>query len=272
MKSELLNQHNRYAWLLAWPLILLAVLLSCTQSGDASTPDTTERDAVAGFGQKAITAYVTASPVDPAAAVALYGALVATSRGQGGFPFPAERVLAVIGRTPKLQATRTDKTRVWTVSADVLTGSGAQGWQQQVVITAEGIYRVEGLPGRIPLTPTAAPDQNNEQGHELTRVDPGSPAYTTVSDFFAAWLTGKGYLSRVADQSIAAFTTPPYIKTTLESVSASRDTEKIEKSVTVNAVISVQKTTVTKLSYTLTLAAVGGRWVVSDVTAAPADE
>ena len=35
MKSELLNQHNRYAWLLAWPLILLAVLLSCTQSGDA---------------------------------------------------------------------------------------------------------------------------------------------------------------------------------------------------------------------------------------------
>lgn len=271
MKSEVLQQHNKYAWVLAWPMILLALLNSCTHAGEAASSDTTERDTVNGFGQKAISAYVSASPVDPAAVTAIYGAMVAAGRG-GGFPFPAERVVAVIGRTPMLQATRSDKTRVWSVSADVLTPDGAQGWQQQVLITAEGVLRVEGLPGRIPLAPAAVPDQDNEHGQELTKVEPGSPVYTTVSDFFNAWLTGKGDLNRVANDSIPAFSAAPYSRTTIESVTASRNPEKIEKSITVSAVISAQKTTTTRLAYTLELAAAGGRWVVSDIAASRPDQ
>lgn len=272
MKSEVLAQHNRFAWVLAWPLILFAVLASCTQSGNASTSETTDRDAVGGFGQQAIAAYVSASPVDPAAVTAIYGTLVSAGGKGGGFPFPAERVLAVIGRTPTLQATRSDKSRVWSVAVDVLTSNGAQGWQQQVIITAEGAFRAEGLPGRIPLAQTAAPDQDNEHSHEFTTVEPGSPMYTTVSDFFSAWLTGKGDFSRVANESISTFSSPPYSKTVIDSVNASRNPEKVEKSVTVDVVIFAQKVTTTKLSYTLELSAVGGRWVVSNIAAAPAEQ
>ncbi|HYB37801.1 MAG TPA: hypothetical protein VEF72_20010 [Mycobacterium sp.] len=99
MKSELLAQHNRYAWLLAWPLILFAVVGSCAQSfsSGSTASDTGEKDAVQGFGQRAITAYVSASAVDTAAVAAIYGPLVAAPSDGTGFPFAAETVLGVIG-------------------------------------------------------------------------------------------------------------------------------------------------------------------------------
>lgn len=271
MKSELLTQHNKYAWFIAWPVILLVALASCTQSysGNSTPSDMAERNAVQGFGQKAITAYVSASPADTAAVDGIYGPLVAAPSDGTGFPFPAETILGVTGAgTPDLVVTRTDKNQVWNVRADVLTVEGEQRWLQQIVAIPGGSYRVEGLPGKIPGAKIAAPPTPDEQGHELTKVDAGSPIHTTVADFFDAWLTGQGDLSRLASDSVSAFPEPPYSKVLIDSVNASRNTEKIGGSVNVSVSVIAAKIASEKISYNLTLTAVGGRWVVTDVAAA----
>lgn len=288
MRSELLAAHNRYAWLVAWPLILLAVVASCTRSCSGGSPvmDSAERDAVQAFGQKAVKSYVSASPVDMAGVEAIYGPLVAAPSDDAGFPFPAETVVSVTAgtgclggstadgrpvQTPELLATREDKTKVWIVRADVLTDSADQCWQQQVVTAAGGAYRVDGLPGRIPAAPIASPPlRQEEQGHGLTRVESGSQIYTTVAEFFDAWLAGQGDFSRLAGDTVRAFSEPPYGSISVDEVSASRQPDKPDKSVNVAASITATKIAKMKLFYNLTLTAVGGRWVVTDVSAAPA--
>jgi hypothetical protein len=286
MKSELLKQHNTYAWFVGWPLILFAMLSSCTQSCSqgSTASDSAQRDAVQGFGQKAVAAYVSASAVDTAAVDAIYGPLVGAPSDDTGFPFPAETVLAVTAgaacgngrgsdgqpvQTPKLVATKTDKSQVWSVNTEVLTGRGDQCWQQQVVVTASGLYRVEGLPGQIPPAPTALPPSDDEQGHGLAKVEAGSPIYLTVAEFFDAWLTGQGYLSLVASDDVRAFSEPPYGSISIDSVNASRQPDKPEKSITVAASVLGRKIATEKLTYNLTLTAAAGRWVVTDVAAAP---
>lgn len=273
MKSELLAQHNKYAWLLAWPLILFAVVGACAQSfsSGSTASDTGENDAVQGFGQKAITAYVSASAVDTAAVTAIYGPLVAAPSDGTGFPFPAETVLGVIGAgAPDLVATRAHKSQVWNVRADVLTVRGEQRWLQQIVAIPGGSYQVEGLPGKIPGAKIAVPPAPDEQGHGLTKVDAGSPIYTTVADFFDAWLAGKGDLSRLASDSVDAFSEPPYSKVSIDSVNASREPEKVAGSVNASVSVIAEKISGEKMFYNLTLTAVGGRWVVTDVAAAAA--
>ena len=270
MRSELLSQHNKYAWVVAWPLILFTALASCTQSQGATASDTSEGDAVGRFGQKAITAYVSASPVDTGAVEAIYGPLVAPPGDDAGFAFPAEKVLGVIAGTPKLLVTRTDKTRVWSVSADVVTGSGEQRWQQYIAVTASGGYRVEGLPGVIPSDPTALPETADQQGHGLTKIDAGSAIYSTVADFFDAWLTGKGDLPRVASDSVPAFPKPPYNTVSIDSVCACREPENPNGSLTATVSVIARKVASEKMAYNLTLTAIGGRWVVTDVSAVPA--
>jgi hypothetical protein len=273
MKSELLAQHNKYAWVIAWPLILLAALASCTQSfsSGSTASDSAEKNAVQGFGQKAITAYVSASAVDTAAVTVIYGPLVAAPSDGTGFPFPAETVLGVIGAgDPDLVATRADKSQVWNVRVDVLTVRGEQRWLQQIVAIPGGSFQVEGLPGKIPGAKIVVPPAPDEQGHGLTKVDAGSPIYTTVADFFDAWLTGKGDLSRLAGDSVDAFSEPPYSKVSIDSVNASREPDKVAGSVNASVSVIAEKIASEKISYNLTLTAVGGRWVVTDVAAAAA--
>lgn len=272
MKSELLTQHNKYAWIVAWPVILCAALASCTQSCSAGSTasDSAERDAVQSFGQKAIAAYVSASPGDTVAVDNIYGPLVASQSDGAGFPFPAETILGVTSSgAPDLVASRADKSQVWNVRADVLTAKGEQRWLQQIIAVQDGSsYRVEGLPGKVPGAKMAAPPALDEQWSGLTKVDSGSPIYTTVADFIDAWLTGRGDLSRVANDSVGAFSEPPYDKVAIDSLRTSREPEKVSGSINVSVSVVAAKVVSEKMSYNLTLTAVGGRWVVTDIAAA----
>lgn len=275
MKSELAAWHNSYAWWVAWPLILFAVLGACSHSCSApAAGGGVVKAKVNSFGQEALVAFVSASPGEHGRAEVAYGSLVqpacdtsaAPARPDScGFPYPDQTVLGVADREPVLLGTRADKSQEWEVSAAVLATDGQQIWQQRVIVTAKGVYRLDGLPGVIPPEPTEPPTSGARQ---LSKLDEKSAVYTTVKDFLNAWLTGSGDLSRVADTTtVAAFKTPPHDSVEILSVDASRVPEKIEGSITAATTIIATKSAATEMSYTLTMAAASGRWIVTNVSA-----
>jgi hypothetical protein len=93
----------------------------------------------------------------------------------------------------------------------------------------------------------------------------------TLRDFFAAWLTGHGDLSRVADTTaIPLFATPPYAS--VQVLSASTGTalpQDVSGSLAVAVTVLATETASAEISYTLQLSASAGRWIVSSVSAAP---
>lgn len=271
MKSELAARHNQYAWLVAWPVILLLVMSSCARScsADHSAADTDVLDAVRVTGEKAVTAYVGASASNPAAAEAIYGPLVAPPP-KAAFPYPGEDVISSTAGTPKRATTRPDQSQVWRVPVQVLTANGEQTWQQYITVTADGQYQVNGLPGHIPGISQVAPAGAETEDHGLTSVGPDSKIYAAVQDFLTAWLVGDGDLSRFASDSIPAFPSPPYGgEIVIESLSASKTPDKPEGSITVSVTITATKVAKEEISYNLSLTGSDGRWIVTDYQAAP---
>lgn len=288
--SELGKQHNKYVWWVMWPLVLILLARSCGGTPDtAGATETT--DAVKGFGQTAIQVFVGSSPADTAAAEFYYGPLVAPGPEGGGFPYPGETVLGVSARTPVLkEKARPDKSQAWLVTADVITDDGAQTWQQYVVVTDKNTYQVDGLPGRVPperMTPlNQIQSQQGGQGAQTCAKTTGqgggteqegqqgvtqdSPVCGTLKDFFNAWLTGNGDLTRVANSSVPTFVSPPFDTVEIESIRQSNNPDKIEGTITVASTIIATKIKSQKMFYNLTLTGASGRWVVTDASATPA--
>lgn len=287
--SELGKQHNKYVWWIMWPLVLILLARSCGGGGDQTGISETS-DAVKGFGQSAIVAFVGSSPADTAGAESYYGPLVAPGRDGGGFPYPGETVLGVSARTPKDKGTLSDKSRSWLVIADVITDEGPQTWQQYVVVTEKNTFRVDGLPGFVPPEKLAPLDQiqsqqggqgaqscantaaqsNSSTGQQGQGLTQDSPVCTTLKDFFNAWLTGNGDLTRVANDSVPTFVTPPFDTVEIESIKPSNNPDKIEGTITVATTVIATKIKSQKMFYNLTLTGASGRWVVTDASAAPA--
>lgn len=286
--AELSKQHNKYVWWIMWPIVLILLARSCG-GGDDQSDGTETLDEVKGFGQSAIVAFVGSSPADTAGAESYYGPLVAPGRDGGGFPYPGETVLGVSARTPKKKDTLRDKSTSWLVTADVITDEGPQTWQQYVVVTDKNTFRVDGLPGFVPPEKLAPLDQiQSQQGgqgaqtcatatgqsastsQEGQGVTQDSPVCQTLKDFFNAWLTGNGDLSRVANDSVPTFVTAPFDTVEIESIKPSNSPDKIEGTITVASTVIATKIKSQKMFYNLTLTGASGRWVVTDVSASPA--
>lgn len=272
MQSELLSLHNRYAWFVVYPLLLLALIGACGRDSGVVQDSASEGD-VRDTGQEAVTAYVSATTTDSAAAEQIYGSLVTPVKAADGqeepFPFPGLTVLAASSSKPELKETRSDKTKIWAVDVHVLTDAGALTYEQSVAETADQAYRVDALPGLMPPPRRAEVPETQQATANFAGVDPGTSVYTTVHDFFAAWLTGDGDISRVADTTVPLFPEPPYSTVTLETVNASKVPDKIEGSITVVASLIAERIVPEKLNYNLTLTGASGRWVVTDATAVP---
>lgn len=273
MQSELLTLHNRYAWFVVYPLLLLALIGACGRGSDVVDNSVSEGD-VRDTGQEAVTAYVSATTTDSAAAEQLYGPLVAPVKAADGqtqpFPFPGLTVLAASSGKPELKETRSDKTKIWAVDVHVLTDAGALTYEQSVAETGDQAFRVDALPGLMPPPRRAEVPETQQAIANFVGVDPDTAVYTTVRDFFAAWLTGDGDISRVADTAtVALFPESPYSSVTLETVNASKVPDKVEGSITIVVSLIAERIAPEKLNYNLTLTGASGRWVVTDATAVP---
>lgn len=279
MQSELLTLHSRYAWFVVYPLLILALIAACGGRSDGAG-DSSSDENIRDTGRAAVEAYVSATATDSAAAEEVYGPLVAppkTSDGQQqGFPFPGLTVLSASAGTPRLVETRPDKTTIWAVEVHVITDTGMRTYEQRVAETVEPAYRVEGLPGRVPPPRRAPMPDKPLTDQQFAEVRADTPehstahdAYSTVKDFFDAWLAGKGDVKRLADASVPLFEQPPYSEVVLTSVSASKMPNKIDGSITVSATVIATDAAPEELHYTLTLTGASGRWVVTDVTAVP---
>lgn len=272
MQSELLTLHNRYAWFVVYPLLLLALFAACGR-GSGTAGDAASEDDVRDTGQTAVTAYVSATGTDSAAAEQIYGHLVAPTKAADGqlqaFPFPGLTVLAASSGKPELKETRPDKTKIWAVDVHVLTDSGALTYEQSVAETADQAYRVDALPGRVPPARQAEMPETQQAAAQFVGVEQGTAVYSTVHDFLMAWLTGDGDISRVADDTVPRFPQPPYSEVALETINASKVPDKIDGSITVYVSLIATEIAPEKLNYNLILTGASGRWVVTEVTAVP---
>jgi hypothetical protein len=266
-KTEIGALYQRYVWFVVWPLLIFLLIGACSRSCSPPAGDSdTTRVSASAYGAAAVLAYLTASPADLGKLTAIFGVLVKTPDGQG-FPLPQETVVAAFTSGTEPQDVGKGRSG-WLVKETVITADGVQEWQVPVVSDGTG-YRAVTLPGVIPAPPTSASIPSGAS--EKIEVSNNSELSVTLRDFFAAWLTGHGDLSRVADTTaIPVFATPPYAS--VQVLSASTGTalpQDVSGSLSVAVTVLATETASAEISYTLQLSASAGRWIVSSVSAAP---
>lgn len=277
MKSELAALHNRYAWVIVYPILLFVLVRSCGGGGGGSiATDAARTDAITGFATSAVSAYVSASAANTASVEAIYGKLVKPESEKVSFPFPEETILGVYAETPQRKATRKDHSEVWLAPVRIVADDGIQTWQQYVTITDDNAVGVIGLPGRVPgpktLAATAENVSGSGSGAGVLQVESNSAVYAAVRDFGLAWLDGDGDISRFAQPGIPVFATPPCSTPAdllISSIQATGDPKEISGNVTVATTMKCVSAGTTKLHYNLLLTGIGGRWVISDIAAPP---
>ncbi|MGV9797339.1 hypothetical protein ACWDTP_04670 [Mycobacterium sp. NPDC003449] len=288
-RSAIRENYPRYVWFVAWPLILLALVGSCSRS--CSTPDTVASpdfvDAVTASGANATLAYLTANPGDAERLKAIFGAnLIKAPEGQQGIPLPRKTVLSSTSSAKRIdgeegKAPDGKDGSVWLVKVSIVTPDGSEVWQTKMRATAGPAFRPVELPGRRPdelAGPEVAPvavssldikcaDLNEKEGCK----DSDKAIVVTLRDFFDAWLCGKGDLARDADTAkVPAFARPPYSRAQMVSVTAAAAVpNKVEGVLPVQVIVWASKTSTEENSYTLTLTASAGRWVVADIASPP---
>lgn len=264
-KSAAGEVYRRYAPFVMWPLLLLALFSSCSgRSGTTAAPDTTVQDAVRSYGATAILTYLTATPADGAKLAAIYGDdLIKPPAGQKSIPLPRLNVLASFALA-KPSGTQGD----WLVTLTAITDGDTETFMVPIHPAGTG-YRPTALPGKMPGTVTGPEVTVNES--VPVDVKSASAVATTLRDFFNAWLAGQGDLGRVADTtSVPAFATPPFGSVqVMEAAAAQQVPEQPTGDLTVGVTVWGMHTQTYQLSYTLKLTASAGRWVVTDIAAAP---
>lgn len=280
-RSAITQNYQRYVWFVAWPLILLALVGSFARS--CSTPEAGDSldfvDAVTASGANATLAYLTAGPGDAERLKAIYGTkLIKAPEGQQGIPLPRKTVLSSTSSAKKLDS---NDDSLWLVKVSIVTPDGSEEWQTKMRATKGPAVRPVELPGRRPEDP-AGPEVAvtavstldvkcaDPKGNDGCK-DSDKAIVVTLRDFFDAWLCGKGDLARVADTGkVPAFRTPPYSTARLVSATAAASVpNKIEGTLPIQVVVWGAKTSTEQNSYTLTLTASAGRWVIADIASPP---
>lgn len=265
-RSAITENYHRYVWFLAWPLIMLALIGSCAgRSTPNAGPDQTVQDEVTRFGASAILAYITTSPTDVGKLTPIFGEFIKAPANQHAVPLPR---LTVSASFASAKPTKDAPEGFWDVSLTAATTDGAVTYLMPVRKSASG-YRALQLPGVIP-GPAQGPAVAVNAAAPID-VNSDAAVAVTLRDFFTAWMTGKGDLSRVADtKTVPVFATPPFIKVQLMTAYAgSQIPQQPEGELTTGVIVWGTKTQTTQLSYTLKLTASAGRWVVADIAAQP---
>lgn len=280
-RTAIAQNYQRWSWFVAWPLILLALIGACSRSCSdpetAVTPD--ERAAISAKGTEATLAYLTAGPGDADRLAEIFGEdLIKAPAGQQGIPLPRKTVLSSTSWAKKIESGDGSQ---WLVMVGIVTPDGSEQWQTKVRLTAGGAVRVVELPGHRPQDP-AGPHVAAVAVSTLD-VKCADPAVRdgckesdkaivmTLRDFFDAWLCGKGDLARVADLGkVPAFVKPPYSRVQIVSATAAAAVPTTtEGTLPIQVIVWGTKTSTEENSYTLTLTASAGRWVITDI-ASPA--
>lgn len=265
-RTAIAQNYQRYVWFVAWPLILLAVFAGCVRSAPTDgQADQTERQQVTDYGAVAILSFVTATPADSAKLSAIYGELIKPPEGQQGIPLPRRTVLASFA-SAEPPASKDDS---WWVTLSTITADGQESWQVPVQVFPSG-PRVLQLPGVVPGV-SAGPAVAVKAAAPIDVTAKDEAIAVTLRDFFDAWLTGRGDLGRVADTAtVPAFSAPPYTRAQLvQAYAGSQIPQQPEGTITAGVTVWATKTSTDQLSYTVTLTAAAGRWVVSDIAAHP---
>ena len=266
-RSAIAGNYRRYVWFVAWPLILLAVFCSCVRgSAPGGEAGQTVQREVTAYGATAILAFITAAPSDVDELNGIFGDLVKPPTGQHGIPLPRRTVLASFPSAKQLGGK--NNSDVWQVQLSTVTPDGPETWQIAVRVYPSG-DRALSLPGVIPPLPSGPAVAVNAA--DTIDVTANSGVAVTLRDFFNAWLCGQGDVSRLADTStVPTFSAPPYSRAQLIGAYAGTQVpQQPGGSITVGVIVWGTKTWTDQLSYTLTLTATAGRWVVTDVSARP---
>jgi hypothetical protein len=268
-RSAIMQKYQRYVWFVAWPLIVLAVIGGCSRScsSGAGVGGGDLAGQVAAYGSNAVLTYLTAGAGDRDRLAGIYGDdLIKAPEGQQGIPLPGKTVLS---STATAKPAGGDDHSLWEVSVNAVTPDGFEVWSTMVRASNGPRFRVLKLPGHQadpPAGPPIAPAT-------VTAIDVKSdtPLASTLRDFFDAWLCGKGDLRRVADVStVQPFAAAPYSK--VQVISAAADgqlPDEAEGALNVEVIVWGTKTSTEENSYTLTLTAQAGRWVVTNTAAPP---
>lgn len=264
-KTEFRQQYNRYVWFVVWPVLIYLMVMSCSgPSGSGTGEDTTVRDGVTSWGSQAILAYVTASPADGDRLATYYGDLLKPPPGVKGIALPRLHV-----RASTAYAKPADTPDDWNVYVTVVTDTASPTFMTTVRKYPSG-YTVLAVPSQVP-GPAAGPAVSVNAGSPVDVANIKTPLMSTLTDFFNAWLTGNGDLSRVANTStVPAFVKPPASKVDIKDVTAAEQVpDQPSGDLTVGATVWMTNTGTYQLSYTLKLSASDGRWVVASITATP---
>lgn len=279
-RKELAEKYHRYAWWVAWPLIVLAVFSGCARScsSDPAATSYSVQQQITNYGSTAILTYLTATPADGSRLADVFGELTKPPTGQQGVPLPRRTVLASFANAEP--AGGNADSADWLVELTAITTDGSETWQVPVRVFGDA-YRVTQLPGLVPGLTTGPPISADAAtpievcSSTASRRGAGpctdSPIAATLRDFFNAWLTGNGDLSRVADtDAVQAFSSPPFSKAQIVSASsATQVPDQPAGDLTTSVIVWGAKTKTVQLSYTLKLTASAGRWVVTDISAVP---
>ncbi|WP_255802075.1 hypothetical protein [Mycobacteroides abscessus] len=251
------------AWISA-PCALLALVLAlavaCT-GGSEAKPD--ERIRVYASG--AVTAFLHAWTRNgvpyPGAATEYFPSVDFTKITLP--PQPVDLASAIPG-DPEPHGQQEWKVPVWVTTA---TGE-LQAWQIFITTSGEGAetkFHAKDLPSAWPAPahdPTVSKDTVQQELPE------DNPAVTTVSDFLAAWFTGKDDATRYTTSKDVAepWISPQYTSVTViavRSIGAPRTEVKGTMRVTADVLTTSRYSR--QSSYSLELKAVNGHWMVSAV-------
>lgn len=267
-RSAITDKYQRYVWWVAWPLILLAVFSGCARScsAPAATTSQTVQQEIITYGSTAILAFLTATPADADELTAIFGDLTKPASGQEGIPLPRRTVLASFASAKPFGGK--ENSTDWLVKLTAVTPEGPETWQLPVRIFGSA-YRPTQLPGVVPGLASGPPITVNAAAPIDVKSD--SAVATTLRDFFSAWMTGSGDLGRVADITrVPAFASSPFSRVRLiEAYAGGQIPQQPEGDLTAGVIVWGTNTQTVQLSYTLTLTASAGRWVVSNISAVP---
>lgn len=275
-QSHRLKQVWRKAmpWVI-YPCALLGGLNACTSacsSAPASVDPVVQR-AVEDYGNGATAAYLAATSRDPSPAAAYFDVAQLTA-----LPAVPAEVIGTRSHAEELSPGH------WSVTTVITDRTGTQeSYKLPVVVTGAGAgqrYSTVGLPSRRPGLPLGSPAQVQasqeiplgKKGSQGSDTDPNeNPAAATVKQFLSAWLTGAGDAQRFAKPG--AFTSwdrAPFTSINVESVTTPGNVPSaISGTVKVTATVIAHSRYSQQLTYTLTLTADNGQWVVQSIDDMP---
>lgn len=263
-RSHRLKQAGRRAapWVI-YPAALIGFLNACSSACTSPPPavDVNQVLRMGAYGSSALIAYLESSAADPSPAAKFYDA------SQIAFPPAPAALVCALPEEVDPQGDGTFDVHVHAIMAD----GTAQSWRVPILVTGSGDqqrYSTAGGPSTI-RGPIAAKPATLKSPHQIPA---DNPAAATATAFLTAWLTGQNDWQRYArPNAISSWPTAPFTSVTPVAVMASGGAPaKVAGHIDVTAIVLAEDRYNIQQSYTLTLVADNGQWLVEHIKPIPA--